>query len=79
MSCAAWLPPSCPREYSPPGKNQSACWMMGSMTATTCTEVAAAISASVLQRRPAAVTGRPAGRAGARLPFSRREMFKRKR
>lgn len=77
------------REHSPPGKNQSACWMMGSMTATTCTEVAAAISASVLQRRPAGsqaalggLRSRPpasAGRARARLPFSRRETFKHKR
>ena len=32
----------------PSGKNQSACWMMGSTMATTCTEVAAAISARVL-------------------------------
>lgn len=39
------------RPLSPPGKNQSACWMMGSMTATTWTDVAAAISASVLQQR----------------------------
>ena len=36
---------------SPSGKNQLACWMMGSMTATTWTDVAAAISASVLQRK----------------------------
>ena len=35
----------------PSGKNQLACWMMGSMTATTWTDVAAAISASVLQRK----------------------------
>lgn len=41
---------SCDRN-SPPGKNQSACWMMGSITATTCTEVAAAISARDLQDR----------------------------
>lgn len=33
---------------SPSGKNQSACWIIGSMMASTCTDVAAAISASVL-------------------------------
>lgn len=37
-------------DVSPSGKNQSACWMMGSMMATTWTEVAAAISASVLDK-----------------------------
>lgn len=38
------------RDVSPSGKNQSACWMMGSMMATTWTDVAAAISASVLDK-----------------------------
>lgn len=37
-------------DISPSGKNQSACWMMGSMMATTWTDVAAAISASVLDQ-----------------------------
>lgn len=32
----------------PSGKNQSACWMMGSTMDTTCTDVAAAISARLL-------------------------------
>ena len=35
----------------PSGKNQSACWMMGSMMATTWRDVAAAISARVLITR----------------------------
>lgn len=35
----------------PSGKNQSACWIMGSMIATTWTDVAAAISASVLKEK----------------------------
>lgn len=41
-----------PRRKSvlPSGKNQVACWMMGSTTATTWTEVAAAISARELGR-----------------------------
>lgn len=37
------------RDVLPSGKNQSACWMMGSIIATTWTDVAAAISARVLR------------------------------
>lgn len=48
-----------PGQNLPSGKNQSACWMMGSMMATTCTEVAAAISARLLQASETRAEMRP--------------------